>query len=247
VVPTSEPTFIYRALVTFGIVKPESPITAPVVAPAKGITVEYGEYLAWRTSGCAECHMPRDMNTGELDFTRRLAGSLAPHPEEGISPLASNLTPDAATGIGSWTEEQFMTAMRKGQRPDGTVILPFMPWPSYGRWTDDDLKAVWLYLRTLPAVNHPVRPSTLSGIAADVKGVARGEALFATYCRVCHGDKGVGAPLTHAVLKDAARGINDQSLTRFISEGMPGGPMPGFGKTFTDEDLTDLIQYIRSW
>lgn len=246
-VPANQPTFIYRVLVTVGILKPESTIKVPVVAPAKGVTAEYGEYLAWRNSGCAECHMPRNMNTGELDFTRPFAGALAPIPEEGISALASNLTPDAATGIGSWTEEQFMTAMRKGQRPDGTVILPFMPWPSYSRWSDDDLKAVWLYLRTLPAVNHPVAPSTLTGAEIAERGPARGEALFDTYCRVCHGEKGAGAPLTHLVLKDVAPGIDQTWLTTFIKQGMPGAAMPGFDKTLNEEEMADLIAFIRSW
>lgn len=247
VVLPNEPTFAYRALGALGILKPEPAITAPVVAPAKGVTVEYGEYLAWRTSGCAECHMPRNMNTGELDFTRPLAGALAPITEEGISASASNLTPDAATGIGQWTEEQFMTAMRTGQRPDGTVMFPFMPWPSFSRWTDDDLKAVWLYLRTLPKADHKVPPSTLTGIAANAEGAARGGGLFDVYCRTCHGEKGAGAPLTHAVLKDAARGIDQKMLIEFISKGMPGAPMPGFGKTLTDEQMTDLVSFIRSW
>ncbi len=246
VVPANEPTFIYRALVTFGIIKPESTISASVVAPAKGVRAEYGEYLAWRTSGCAECHMPRNMNTGELDFTRRLAGALAPIPEEGISASASNLTPDAATGIGSWTEEQFMTAMRTGQRPNGTVMLPFMPWPSYSRWNDDDLKAVWLYLRSLPPVEHPVAASTLTGAAVSERGTARGEAIFGVYCRACHGDRGTGAPLTHVVLKDAVRGMDQATVTAVISKGL-GTSMPGFGKTFTDEQITDLVAFIRSW
>ncbi len=220
-VPANQPTFVYRALVTFGILKPESAITAPVVAPVKGVNAGYGEYLAWRTSGCAECHMPRNMNTGELDFSRRLAGALAPIPEEGINASASNLTPDGATGIGAWTEEQFIIAMRKGERPDGKVMLPFMPWPSYSQWDEDDLKAVWRYLRTLPAVNHPVAPSTLTGTAVTERGIARGEGLFATYCRTCHGEKGAGSPLTRAVLKDVARGLDPVTLTGFINKVCP--------------------------
>ena len=211
------------------------------------MTAEYGEYLAWRNSGCAECHMPRDMNTGALDFTRRLAGALAPLAEEGIDASASNLTPDAATGIGSWTEEQFMTAMRIGQRPNGTVMLPFMPWPFYSRWTDDDLKAIWRYLRTLPAVDHQVVPSTLTGAAVTERGTARGEAIFATYCRVCHGDKGTGAPLTHVALRDVARGLDTASLSVFINKGLPAAGMPGFGKTLTEEQMSDLMAYVGSW
>ncbi len=246
VVPANEPTFAYRALGVLGIMNPEPAIAAPVVAPPKQVSAEYGEYLAWRDSGCAECHMPRNMNTGELDFTRRLAGALSPIDEEGIRASASNLTPDTGTGIGSWTEEQFMSAMRTGQRPNGTVMLPFMPWPSYRLWSDDDLKAIWLYLRALPPVEHQVAASTLTGAAVAERGTARGEAIFGAYCRACHGDKGTGAPLTHVVLKDAVRGMDQTTVTAVVSKGL-GTSMPGFGKTFTDEQITDLVAFIRSW
>ncbi len=246
-VPANEPSFAFRALMAFGVLKPEPAIAAPVVAPAKGVTAEYGEYLAWRNSGCAECHMPRNMNTGELDFTRRLAGALSPIDEEGIRASPSNLTPDAATGLGQWTEQQFMTAIRTGSRPDGTVMLPFMPWPSYSRWNDDDLRAVWLYLRSLPPVNHQVPPSTLTGTAATGRGTARGDALFAVYCRVCHGDKGTGTPLTPFRLKDTVRRMDQATIIGFISKGLPGTLMPSFGKTLTDEQMIDIATFIHSW
>jgi mono/diheme cytochrome c family protein len=246
-VPANEPTFAYRALGTLGIMKPEPAITTSVVVPAKGVTVEYGEYLAWRNSGCAECHMPRNMNTGELDFTRRLAGALSPLDEEGIRASASNLTPDAATGIGQWTEEQFMTAMRTGQRPNGTVMLPFMPWPSYSRWNEDDLRAVWLYLRSLEPIAHEVPASTLTGAAATGTGAERGEGLFDVYCVICHGEKGSGSPFTTFTLKEVASGMDDATLSGFISGGLPGASMPGFSKTLTDEQIANLVAFIRTW
>lgn len=246
-VPPNQPSFIARALLVFGILKPEPAVTAPVTAPPKGVTVEYGEYLAWRTSGCAECHMPRNPNNGELDFTRRLAGGLAPFPEEGFTTTASNLTPDAATGIGKWSEPEFLTAMRTGLRPDGTVMLPFMPWASYSRWEEEDLKAVWRYLRTLPPVDHRIPHSTWTGAAATGQGAARAEALYGTYCRVCHGEKGSGAPLTRVALRDVARAMDPAALTGFISKGLPGTPMPGFGKTLAGEQIADLVTLIRTW
>jgi mono/diheme cytochrome c family protein len=140
-----------------------------------------------------------------------------------------------------------MTAMRSGQRPDGTVMLPFMPWPSYSRWTEDDLKAAWLYLRTLPKADHKVPPSTLTGIAVNAEGAARGGGLFDVYCRTCHGEKGAGAPFTHVALKDVARGLDQATLSGFINKGLPGTAMPGFGKTLTNEQMTDLVTFIRSW
>jgi len=168
-------------------------------------------------------------------------------PEEGYSATGSNLTPDVATGIGDWSEEQFMIAMRTGLRPDGTVILPFMPWPSYSRWSKDDLRAVWLYLRSLEPIDHEVPASKLTGAAATGRGATRGEGLFDVYCIVCHGEKGSGSPFTTVALKDAASGMDDTTLSSFISEGLPGTSMPGFGKTLTDEQIADLVAIIRTW
>ncbi len=246
-VPANRTSFAYKALIGLGMVKPQPAITAPVVAPPRGTTAEYGKYLAWHASGCAECHMPRSPNTGASDMTRPFAGGLFPFPEEGFSTTGSNLTPDMATGIGDWTEEQFMTAMRTGLRPDGTVMLPFMPWPSYARWSEEDLRAAWLYLRSLEPIAHEVPASTLTGAAATGTGAARGEALFGVYCLVCHGEKGTGGPLTAVALKDAAQGMDDATLATFIAEGLPGTSMPGFGKTLTDEQIADLVAFIRSW
>jgi mono/diheme cytochrome c family protein len=246
-VPAHRLSFAAKALIALGVVKPQPPITAPVVAPPRGATVEYGKYLAWHASTCFGCHTPRDPNTGQFDMTQPFAGGLFPFPEEGFSTTGSNLTPDEATGIGYWTEEQFMTAMRTGLRPDDTVMLPFMPWPSYARWSEEDLRAVWLYLRSLESIAHKVPASTLTGPAATGTGAARGEALFGVYCLVCHGEKGTEGPLTAVALKDAAQGMDDATLATFIAEGFPGTSMPGFGKTLTDEQIADLVAFIRSW
>jgi len=245
-VPDNRLTFAAKALIALGILKAQPAITQPVVAPPRGVTVAYGEYLVYHASACAGCHMPRDFNTGQYDFTRPFAGGLAPFPEEGFSTTGSNLTPDPATGIGSWTEEQFMAAMRTGTRPDGTVMLPFMPWPSYSHWEEDDLRAVWLYLRSLEPITHEIPASTLTGAAADGTGAERGEGLFDVYCLVCHGEEGSGGPFTAVALKQVASGMDDATLSSFISMGLPGAAMPGFSKTLTDEQIADLVAFIRT-
>ena len=248
-VPANRFSFVYKALMALRIVKPQPAITAPVVAPPRGATAEYGEYLASHASMCAGCHTPRSPNTGEYDLTQPLAGGIFALglPEEGFSATGSNLTPDVATGIGDWSEEQFMTAMRSGLRPDGTVILPVMPWPSYNRWSEDDLRAVWLYLRSLEPIVHEIPASELTGAAATGRGATRGEGLFDVYCVVCHGEKGSGSPFTTVALKAAASGMDGATLSGFISEGLPGTFMPGFGKTLTDEQIADLVAFIRTW
>jgi hypothetical protein len=71
--------------------------------------------------------------------------------------FAANLTPDSNTGLGSWTEEMFMKALRTGKHlGQGRDILPPMPWQMIGQMTDRDLKSVFAYLRSIPPVNNMV-------------------------------------------------------------------------------------------
>jgi mono/diheme cytochrome c family protein len=103
------------------------------VAPPAGVTPEYGRYLAM-TSGCTSCH------------GMGLSGGPIPGVPPDFPP-AKNLTP---TGIGSWTDEDFFRALREGKRPDGSAIDPFMPWMATQKMTDDEIKALLAYLRTVP-------------------------------------------------------------------------------------------------
>jgi mono/diheme cytochrome c family protein len=103
-------------------------------SPPQGVTREYGKYLA-NIGGCTGCHRP-DLSGG------RIPG----RPPE--FPAATNLTP---AGIGTWTEADFFRAMRGGIRPDGSAIDPAMPWALTSRMTDDEIRAVWLYVSTVPA------------------------------------------------------------------------------------------------
>jgi mono/diheme cytochrome c family protein len=107
-------------------------------APAAGATAAYGAYLA---TGCVGCH--GDGLSG---------GKIPGAPPEFAIP--TNITPDPATGIGKWTEQDFFRALREGKRPDGSDINPFMPWKNFSQMTDDEIRAIWLYLQTVPAKAH---------------------------------------------------------------------------------------------
>lgn len=98
------------------------------------VTPEYGRYLA-EVSGCAGCH-------GHGYSGGPVAGP------PGLPP-ASNLTP--AGPMAAWSESEFVQAMREGIRPDGSTIDEFMPWRVLGGMSDDELRAIRLYLRSLPA------------------------------------------------------------------------------------------------
>ena len=102
-------------------------------APQPGISSEYGEYLI-NVAVCKDCH-------GE-----NLAGN-QPAPD---SPWGSNLTPGG--NLAHWSEEEFFTAIRTGKTPEGRTLISFMPWEEYRHMTDEEIRAIWLYLQSLPAL-----------------------------------------------------------------------------------------------
>ena len=155
--------------------------------PPPPTPVERGKYLV-TIMGCGDCHSPKIMDPvrGFIpDTTRLLSGNREglPYPtwtpEDmqnrnaivlgnaeltawagpwGVS-FPMNLTSDKETGIGEWTEEAFIGALRTGKhqgQPDGRAILPPMPWDMYKKATDEDLKAVWAYLRSIPPIKNAI-------------------------------------------------------------------------------------------
>jgi mono/diheme cytochrome c family protein len=125
----------------------------PDAAPAM-TQLQRGEYLVTIT-GCHDCHTP-GLLYGAPDFTRALSGSeLGWQGPWGVS-YARNLTPDPATGLGSWTDAEIERALRSGVKKDGTPLLPPMPWPDFARMTAEDMASVIAYLRSIPPVVHKV-------------------------------------------------------------------------------------------
>jgi hypothetical protein len=156
---------------------------APSSAGEEAVSkVERGRYLV-TVSGCHGCHTPRKMGEKgpEPDLSRLLAG----HPAELVMPpppalpegpwnwvgsatvtafagpwgisYARNLTPDPETGLGRWSEAQFVRAMRTGKHlgiASGRPILPPMPWSNLAQATDEDLSAMWAYLASIPAIRN---------------------------------------------------------------------------------------------
>ena len=95
----------------------------------------YGRYLAQSCTGCHGEHFS--------------GGPIPGTPPD--FPRPANITPDAATGIGAWTKDDFYRVFREGKKPDGSALDPFMPWQSLGKFTDTELDALWAYLRTVQA------------------------------------------------------------------------------------------------
>ena len=123
------------------------------IAPARAATAEYGEYLALHVALCADCHTRRHGLRNEHDMEWLFAGNA--DPPAGFPANPSNITPENSTGIGVWDEDDFLRTLRTGVTPDGRDLHPFMPWRQYSRMTDDDLRAIYRYLRTVrPIVNR---------------------------------------------------------------------------------------------
>jgi cytochrome c553 len=144
--------------------------------------IERGGYLV-AIMDCNACHTPWKMgeNGPEQDMTRMLSGhpqdlQMPPAPELPAGPwdtvssatvtawsgpwgvsFTRNLTPDADTGLGAWTEREFIDTLRNGRKQGiGRELLPPMPWPAYGQASDEDLSAVFAYLRSIPAISNRV-------------------------------------------------------------------------------------------
>ncbi|WP_027998718.1 cytochrome c [Sinorhizobium arboris] len=117
--------------------------------------VARGEYLV-TIGGCNDCHTPGYF-FGKPDSSRFLGGSDVGFeiPGEGVF-IGRNITPDKETGIGSWTREQIVTAIQTGQRPDGRMLAPIMPWHAFAQLKKEDADAIAAFLQSLEPVSHQV-------------------------------------------------------------------------------------------
>ena len=167
-------------------------------APTNGELVTRGKYLV-TIGACHDCHTPKKFgpNGPVLDEERLLSGhpegsKLPPIDAKALQPgnwmlfagditaavgpwgisYSANLTPDSTTGLGTWSEENFVKTLRTGKhlgQEGGRPIMPPMPWEMVGKMTDEDLKAVYTYLQSLPPVKNrvpaPVPPADAAKLA----------------------------------------------------------------------------------
>jgi hypothetical protein len=167
---------------------------SPAKAARTTNAIQRGEYLV-RLGGCNHCHTPWVLNEAVNMPVPDMARMLSGHPADAptgtagsqdaavIGPTftsfkmpfgvvySANLTPDLETGLGSWSTAMFIKAMRTGKHfgGNGRAILPPMPWMNLAGLTEQDLKAIFAYLRSIPAIRNPVPdhkvpPEALDGI-----------------------------------------------------------------------------------
>jgi mono/diheme cytochrome c family protein len=226
-----------------------APVTAAQGAPSAA-EVARGRYVFGATGGCG-CHtVPKgQVNAGG----RRYDGPFG-------TVYSTNITPDRQTGIGTWTDEQIITAIRLGRRPNGERLLPVHPFPVFNGMAEEDLRAIVAFLRTTPPVARPNQakriavplfesvflPAWLVAFApretappkAPTGGPARGEYLVKAvgHCGECH------TPRTLTMASDNSRflsgtpkGPEDQAIPNITPD-----PDTGIGKWSVDEIADDL-------
>ena len=170
--------------------KPEAAKAKPEAAKATPAQVKRGEYLV-TIGSCHDCHTPMKMTPDgpAPDFSRALSG----HPPDAAEPAGTagktdlmlsgsdltsfrmpwgilysrNLTPDKS-GIGEWTEAQFIKTLRTGRHQgEGRALMPPMPWPNAAAMTDEDLKAVFAYLKSIKPIPNTVPEPKVPPAAID--------------------------------------------------------------------------------
>jgi mono/diheme cytochrome c family protein len=213
--------------------------------PASAAEVARGRYVFGATGGCG-CHtVPKGrVNAGG----RRYDGPFG-------TVYSTNITPDRQTGIGTWTDDQIIAAIRLGRRPNGERLLPVHPFPVFNGMAEDDLRALVAFLRTTPAVAQPNEarritvplfesvflPAWLAAFApretpppkAPTTGVARGEYLVKAvgHCGECHTPRTVTmASDTSRFLAGTAKGPEDQAIPNITPD-----PDTGIGKWSVEE------------
>ena len=211
-----------------------------------------GKYVFGATGGCG-CHTEsgnpaKPANSGG----RKYEGPFG-------TVYASNITPDPKTGIGNWTDEQIVTAIRLGRRPNGERLVPVHPYTVFNGMAAEDLRVLVAFLRTVKPVSRPTPPKKLVPLfesialpawlaafapretppsAAPTAGAARGEYLVraVAHCGECH------SPRTLTQATDNARflGGNPKGPEGAAMPNITPDPDTGIGK-WSEEEIADYL------
>ena len=235
---------LFTKLLTRVVFKPLPYPETPLAAPAASDRVAYGRYLMVGKLDCYSCHS-KDFATVDSLVPERsegfLGGGNAMRDREGHVVYTSNLTPDPA-GLGGWTEADFRRTLKLGLRPDGRPLRS--PMTARAELTDDEISAIWAYLRTVPQLANRW-PAPFPEAPVDPSDAGR--LVFHKYgCNTCHGNDGGG---THDLRAAAARHPTDASLIAYIKHPertSPGVAMPTWDGTIEEPEYAPLARFVRS-
>lgn len=240
--PPSEPSFLTKFLSRVAF-KPLPWPEQPIARPDPGDPVAVGRYLVNAHAQCFGCHSADFAKVDDLHPEKSagyLGGGNAMPDLSGRKVLTANLTFDETTGLGRWSEDDFVRAVRFAVRPDHSVLLyPMVPYPEL---TEGEVRAIYAYLRTAPHIQNAVpRPA-----AQQVAGSDAGRAAFYRYgCNSCHGDSGLGMFDLRKNVRDFP---TDDALIAYIrhpEQFKPGVKMPPWDGVIAEEDYAPLVQHVR--
>lgn len=217
---------------------PDRPASG-VPVPEKTDAIAYGRYLAHDVLDCVGCHTPgyhpskgtgRDRFAGGFEFER----------PDGRTVVSPNLTPDGPTGLAHYSRDDLARALRRGQRPDGSVLSS--PMPIFRALDDLDINALYTYMRSLPPRQNDAarRPGDAAPVARTTP-----EARFRQLgCAGCHGK---GAPYVGALVK--ARDESPDELAGWIrtpERFIPGTQMPTYAELLDERGALELATWVKT-
>jgi mono/diheme cytochrome c family protein len=151
-------------LAVFWVVTTPAPLT-PRVLPDRVANLANGE-LIYNASGCHSCHLPA--KDSAFDQALPVGGRAFKTPIGTLYP--PNLTPDP-TGLGSWKETEFIAAVQHGLGRSGENLIPAFPYTSYAKMSEDEVRDLWAYLKTLPATSNAVQENDVIGLPIVRRGL----------------------------------------------------------------------------
>ncbi|ABR90805.1 cytochrome c [Janthinobacterium sp. Marseille] len=216
-----------------------------------------GAYLAQGLGHCSACHSPRDA-LGGTDLKAELGGGMIPV----LNWYAPPLNGDAQTSLGNWETEHLAALMKTGTAPSRSVSGPMaeVVFGSLQYAKDEDIKAMALYLKSLPQ-QIPAPVAAAESVPDETKKnmIKAGAKLYENQCASCHQESGKGVAAIYPALA-GSRAITTPVATNAIRMVLHGGyapstagnprpyGMPPFGHSMTDEEVASVVTYIRnSW
>ncbi|MCP9628976.1 cytochrome c [Rhodopseudomonas palustris] len=226
-------------------------------SPERDAQWNKGAYLVEALAHCGECHTPRNFMFA-MKRNQKFAGAVV----DGYK--AYNITPDAETGIGRWSDAEISAYLATGHAPGHGGASGGMAEAikfSLGRLPREDIAAITAYLKTVPPQRSTLspqvntNPATLASAAPWVPGDSSGAdptglRIFASACASCHGWDGSGRQTGNASLR-GARSVNDVegvNVVRTVLQGFsvssPTGSMPAFAAAYSNDEIAAVTNYV---